>query len=502
MNRLVEKRDLAQLAVLLLLGLGIGTYLIATSVVIAKDGVLYIEKARIFSTNPISVIRADPPFGYPFLIFIAHKLVSLFGESSSVYSWIYPAQSVTLLCRLLSLIPLYFIGKLLVGSDKSFWAILILVMLPRPAEFGSDVLRDWPHIFFLACGFWAILYGAEKRKWWAFGLAGFCAGLGYLVRPVCVQLVAYGTVWLVYCFLKPAKTMTRTKTVPAMVLLLSGFLAVAIPYTKVKGTILPPKVKGLMNSCAGGDRFHAMQEWNPSAGGDRLPKHVEVRANVFVDALYGICKDVGENLMWVFMVPWLIGVFHHFRSKEANAGKFLLSLFIGVNVLLLFLRSTHFDKAMSKRYVLPLIAFTIFYVPAGLEILADKLSGLRPGKVRSRDQRWFYVLIVIGVGICLPKLFRPIGIDKGGYKDAAKWLRENAAADAIVAVPDRRILFYAQRKGPVYGVKLPGRADYIMTITDKEKEEPDFGGAVQKEYSVWVNKRKLRGRKLVIYRAL
>jgi len=60
-NRLVGKGDLARIAILLALALVIGTYLIATTVLIARDGVSYIEQARKFSGDRLGVIKAHPP---------------------------------------------------------------------------------------------------------------------------------------------------------------------------------------------------------------------------------------------------------------------------------------------------------------------------------------------------------------------------------------------------------------------------------------------------------
>ena len=181
---------------MLAIALCIGVYIIATSVLIAKDGIYYIGRAQKFSSDPIGVIKAHP-FGYPFLIFIAHKFVTLFCKEPSVYTWIYSAQGVSLLCRLLALIPLYFIGKFLVGPKKSYWAILILVMLPYPARFGSDTMREWPHMLFLATGFLLLIWASLSGKWWAFGPVGLIAGLGYLVRVECAQLIVYAILWLV-----------------------------------------------------------------------------------------------------------------------------------------------------------------------------------------------------------------------------------------------------------------------------------------------------------------
>ena len=87
-NRLVKKQDFVHVAILLTIAFGIGIYLIATTVLIAKDGVLYIEHAQKFSSDPIGIIKAHPP-GYPFLILTAHKFVMLFTNSPSVFTWIY-----------------------------------------------------------------------------------------------------------------------------------------------------------------------------------------------------------------------------------------------------------------------------------------------------------------------------------------------------------------------------------------------------------------------------
>lgn len=246
-KRLVEKHDFIHITVLLLIALGIGLYLIATTVLIANDGVYYIERAQKFSSEPSSVIKLHPP-GYPFLIFIAHKFAMLFSNSSSVFTWIYIAQSVTLLCRLFALIPLYFIGKFLIGSKKSFWAILILLILPYPARFGSDVLRDWPYVLFLAMGFLFLLWGVKQGKWWIFGIAGLVAGLGFIIRPECAQLVVYSILWLLVRLLRPKYNMSRSKLLCALFILLIGFALPVSPYAIEAGRIIPPKLRELIDS--------------------------------------------------------------------------------------------------------------------------------------------------------------------------------------------------------------------------------------------------------------
>ena len=137
----------------------LGIYLVASTVLVSKDGVLYIEQARMVSSDPAVIVKGDTP-GYPFLIFAVHRFAALFADNSSLFGWIYTAQSVTLLFRLLALVPLYFIGKLLVGGRNSFYAMLILIVLPHPAKMACELTREWPHIFFLAAGFLLLLWGA------------------------------------------------------------------------------------------------------------------------------------------------------------------------------------------------------------------------------------------------------------------------------------------------------------------------------------------------------
>jgi hypothetical protein len=160
-----------------------------------------------------------------------------------------------------------------------------------------------------------------------------------------------------------------------------------------------------------------------------------------------------------------------------------------------------------------LVVFTIFYVPIGLQVLADwfanRFSKSRPASGND-CRRWFFILLIIGLIICLPKLLSRPGWDKPGYRTAATWLKEHTNPDDLIAVPDRRITFYAERKESIYETTFSGKADYVVIIAKwdttwgiplwDEKEEPEFVGNAQKQYSAWENERK--NKKIVIYKML
>lgn len=446
-TRLIEKRDLSRIAILVVIGLVIGVYLIATTVMIASDGVYWIERAQQFSSNSASIIKTSFP-GYPFLIFITHKFVMLFSERASVSTWIYSAQGLTLLCRLLALMPLYFIGKLLVGPRRSFWAILILIMLPYPAKFGSDVIREWPHILFLSTGLLFLIWGSRFGKWWMFAISGSAAGLGHMIRPECAQIIIYGLSWLLIRLFFPQHNISRLKAVCLTLILLIGFAIPAVPYMTARGKILPPKLEAIASYNTPWQSGGLEQ----SGCGDTLAVcTVSGMPTDILNALGKLAQQINENLMHFFVLPLMLGLYSHFRKlrKILLTERFFVFALIALYLVMMVLLHTNYGY-LSRRYCVPILSFTTFYIPAGLQILARWLSKKtsKSSLTIKRDrQRWFFMLMAVGLTICTAKFIRitPLRLEKQGYREAAKWLMENTAPEDIIVVPDRRIAFYAKR---------------------------------------------------------
>jgi len=501
-NQIVKKNDLIHIIILSAVTLGIGIYLIATTVLIAKDGVIYIEQAQNFSDNPIGIIKGGRPFGYTFLIFAAHKLVSLLGCGTSVSTWIYCAQSVTLLCRLLALVPLYFMGKFLVGSKRSFWAILILVILPYPARFGSDVLRDWPHILFLATGFLFLLLGAKHGKYWMFGVTGLAAGLGHTIRAECAQIVIYGILWLLISLFLTRPNISRLKAVCLILVLLIGFAIPVAPYMKAKGIVLPPKLKNLI-SCNTPWQTGGLEQ-----NGFECDVETCAASAMSIDilnALVRLAQEISDDLMYFFVPALVIGIYARFcrQSEATSIEKFFIPAFIVFNVIMLILLYCNYGY-ISRRHASPLIVFTIFYVTIGMQELANWLSSVS-SQIRSstnQSRRLFFAMLVIGGIICLPKLFSPIRIDKKVYRMAAGWLKQNTAQKDLIAVPDIRISFYAERKGLGYEDNNPSeQVDYVVKIVKGEQEEPASNQKLHEVKWFYLDKRSKK-QKLIIYKTM
>ena len=500
-----KSRDIINLSILSAITLCIGIYLIVTTSIIAKDGVTFINYARQFETAPLKTMMNEFQHpGYPWLILAAHMVTGFLHENTSVLSWIYCAQSVALIFRLLAITILYFIGKHLLGARLSFWAILILVFLPAPAEYGSDALSDWPHLFFLSAGLLLLLKGAMNERWWLFGFAGLAIGAGYLVRPECAMLVVVGSLWLGLQSLSPKNAMSKGKALTALALLLVGFLAIAGPYMKLKGAVFPKKNVGQFVQSSQQQEVHAENNQivpEVTHTSQFTPSHIS-------KALGKLVGNISETLMWFFVPALLIGMHKWFKTRKWHEPeKFFIIVIIVLNVpVMIWLYCKH--GYMSDRHTLPLLIIPILYVPIGLQELAiwcqkRFTKKIEPSVATNRNERfWFLVLFLIGVSICVPKLLRPIRAEKQGYRAAAQWLKANTDMAATVAVPDKRISFYAERTGLVYeDENIPEKAEYIVKISQKQKDKLTLANPSGKVEYEYVDKAK-RGTNVIIYRNL
>jgi len=498
-----RSKAIIHISILLAVAFCVGIYLVSTTVLIAKDGITFIEYARGLETSPYETMKSKYQHpGYPFLIAAAHKIAEIGYDNSSLWSWIYSAQAVALIFRLLTVVLLYFVGKKIVGQRFSFWAILILIVLPDAAEYGSDALSDWPHIFFLSAGFLLLIWGAVSRKWWLFGFSGLAAGMGYLIRPECAQVVVFGTLWLGLQLFWSQRTMSKHKAVFAFALLLVGFLVTAGPYMKLKGAAFPKKqlVQLVPNTQSSEVYEQEIQICSNSVyAAGFAPSDI-------AEALGKLVQRVGETLMWFFVPALLIGIYKHFRKRNWHEPeRFFIIALIALNVFIMTLLYCKYGY-MSRRHTLPLVMFTIFYVPVGLEALAswlnEKLSKTieRLFTIKADTDFWFSALLIIGIFICSPKLLKPIRIEKQSYREAAQWLIKNTNEQDIIAVPDIRIGFYSGRKGVEYdGRAIPKEAQYIVKVFKDEKNTPT-GKEILQTKEVFSIEGKDKESKVIIYR--
>jgi hypothetical protein len=465
--------------ILLAAALCVGLYLVATTVLIAGDGVLYIQYAQQLGINPIETMKANYQHpGYPWLIYMAHQLFSLlFGTDVSIQSWIYCGQGTALLFRLSALVVLYYISRHLFGAALSLWAMVILIVLPKPAEYGSDVLSDWPHLFFLSAALLLLLKGTGRKKL-LFGLAGLCAGAGYLIRPECVQMLILGGLWQSWKLVREPDAAGRRKKLSCLLMLLAGFFVLAAPYMYLKGAVFPKKNVG---------QFMTVSEQQMIPAG--VTGESPALAWRVLEAVSRLAENIGETLMWVFVPAAAIGTYRWFRSRGSlDTDVFFVIMMIVLNIPVVVWLYCKYGY-MSDRHTLPLFLLPILFVPLGMQELGGwlekRFAGIAIGN--SRGSIGFTVLLVAGILICTPRLLEPIRREKQGYRAAADWLKSNTDSDSVVAVPDRRISFYAERPERVYdNAAVPADAEYAVIRVDTPQNRisrPALPGQKVYEYS-------------------
>jgi hypothetical protein len=382
--------------------------------------------------------------------------------------------------------------------------------LPFSTKAACEVLRGWPYLMFLATGLFLLLWGMKSRKWWAFGLVGLMSGLNYWIRPESIQLLFYGLLWVLMCTIRPKLWgIRRWKVFAAFALLFSGFLLPAIPYIKCTERTIPSEMRIIKSVFT----FQSLPDKSYLPKVNDTALSVEMAGIVpgkILESSWEIFKTIGENLKWFFLPALIIGLYYRFRGDADYIEMFLITTFVFVNMTMMILRYCYRLPHVSQRWSLPLVVFTVFYIPIGLRVMGNWLNEIRFHRkekaVISKDRRlsWFIVLLLIGVGISIPKLLRPVGFKKHGYRDAAIWLSENTDIQDVVATDDSRICFYAERKGLLYSKKypkkVPKRATYFIRIVNNDKVLESDESYVE-SFSCWVNKRTEKKR-IIIYKVL
>ncbi|MGE5294104.1 MAG: hypothetical protein ACM3VT_04695, partial [Solirubrobacterales bacterium] len=204
---------------------------------------------------------------------------------------------------------------------------------------------------------------------------------------------------------------------------------------------------------------------------------------------------LNADLMVLLVVPWVAGIVHGLRNRATTLERVLILSILIVTTGLVLGRHTVVAPGSARRYCMPMIALTIFFLPAGLDILARLLNRV----YAERWPSWFCVLVIGAILLCAPKLIlTPLRGDKAGCRAAGEWLRRNTPADAAIADPDGRIRFYADRPGLLYE-QYPDwrRADFVVRIVKGDSTQPPQGWT--SVYSVAVGPRD--SRRLVVYAA-
>jgi hypothetical protein len=486
-NKNTRNQHLRDILILLFIALVLGAFLILTTVVVSRDSVGYIWRAKWLQEDPDegsllydwrahyllnnpnekinpTELLAERPCGYELLILLSYRIFYAITGNNSVQGWIWAAQGLTLLCKALAVVPLYLIGCLITCRKSSFWGCAILLFLPEPAQWGSDVLREWPYLLFLTLSVLSLLYGIRKNRAWPFALSGLFAGVGFLICLQSMQLVLLGLLILSLLMLKPPNHFIRSKVLIAAFLLIAGFAGPVLVYAYYSGQITNNYLKDYIAkvlpvvSDSAADEANTLASKESDSTSDRAPETGDVKESdttgknasetevggTLPGFAYELYKDAGELLVWFYLPFWAIGLYIRFRNKADPMVRCIIGALILMGTGMILMRYFYKEAIVTQRWVFPLVALTAFYIYTGIEQVACWAERKKAPNCK-RPEKWTRTLVAVGILICLSKCFEPLGADKKTYLEAADWISTNSQQSDWFYTFDKRIPFYAER---------------------------------------------------------
>lgn len=408
-----------RLAVLVAVAVSIHAWLVSQTAVPARDGVVFARYAcRLDSRTepPLAVLRsAEHPPGYPLAV---SAVANLTGQTSPD-GYLRAAQVANSIAGVLLVVPCYFIGRQLFGTNVGFAAALLFQVLPVPAHVTSDALSEGLFLLLasaaVACGVRAV---KSNSLGWCVG-CGLAAGASYLVRPEGLMTAiapVLVTLWGV--------VRGRVKAVPGVVrvaAVAAGVAVFAAPYVVAIGRLTNKptgvQLQSPVAAVQGGPLFAA---W---AGPD------EPRAAFAAKAVVAEVMKTTHYGVGVLAVVGAVGLWRRFARDPGWWVTALTAAFcLG---LLVYLASRR--GYLSERHAVLFGLLACQFAAAVLPAWAGFISRVIPPVGRFGLRVTAGVLLAVLVLSALPFAVKPQHRAREVHKQAGLWLAEHAApADAVV----------------------------------------------------------------------
>jgi hypothetical protein len=443
--------DACKILFLLLLAMAIRVWHMSHTEVTARDGVGFIRYAWELERLPWKgVFRSNPhPPLYPLTILGVSFPIRQLMHGNDVLAMQVSAQTASGLAGVLLVIPMFLLGRDLVGSRSAFWATALFQCLPASSRVLSDALSEGVWLLLTAIALLAALRGFRNQSWIAFGVSGLCSGLAYLARPEGILVaMAIGAV------LVGAQFASRWRRPWPRVLgcaasLGLGAVAVGAPYGVVIGH-LTNKTTGIeilqtaLNERPEhpGGRAEVSQAGSGAQSASLGVYWLDARKSQQGRRLaWGLKAVAGEYIKGFGYFAWLaalIGVCcctGPFRRELGAWAVFALCLLY----TLALWRVAYVAGYVSERHSLPVVMFGLYWGVGGLDWVCSRF--VRAGSWMQARWRWLpraagplaLIVLIAQVGIALPKSLEPLHANRAGFHAAGLWLAEHAKpTDAIV----------------------------------------------------------------------
>jgi hypothetical protein len=456
--------DVCKIFFLLLLAMVIRVWHISHTEVTARDGVGFIRYAWDLERLPWKqVFRSNPhPPLYPLTILGVSFPTRQLMHADDVLAMQVSAQTASALAGVLLVIPMFLLGRDLVGSRSAFWATALFQCLPASSRVLSDALSEGVWLLLTATALLAALRGFRNQSWIAFGISGVCSGLAYLARPEGIMVgMAIGAV------LVGAQFASRWRRPWPRVLgcaasLGLGAVAVGAPYAAVIGH-LTNKTTGIEILQAALEEGEEHPSWpaelsqddrgvqSASLGVYWLDARKSERGRRLVWGLKAVAGEYIKGFGYFAWLPALIGVCccaGPFRRELGAWAVFALCLLYTLAIW----RVAYVAGYVSERHSLPILMCGLYWMVGGVDWFCSRL--IRAGGwVQARWGRAYafpmregtvaLIVLVALAGVALPKSLEPLHANRAGFHAAGLWLAEHAEPTDVIVDPFAWAEYYA-----------------------------------------------------------
>jgi hypothetical protein len=449
------RRDLAWLAVLLLVAAGIHLWLVAHTEVTARDGIGFMRYAWQLQSQPWGqVLRQNPhpPF-YPLCVLAMSYPVRRLAAADELVVMQLSAQLTSVLAGTLLVIPMFYLGHTLFNASAGFWAALLFQCLPAGSRVLGDALSEGVFLLLIATGLLLALQAFRAQSCLRFAGCGLCGGLAYLTRPEGVLLVAATGVVLLGLQLSPARRWRWGCMASCTATLVVAALAVSSPYMAV--------IKNFTNKTTGLEILEGARLKRPDS-----PAWPTLAA--FPLAVYGAdskdldfwkhhawcLRSVGLEIVkgyhYVGWLPALLGLVWYRRRLWEVPGAWVLLVLMVLDLAVLW-RVAFVAGYVAERHSLLTVMSSSFWAVAMITNMAEGLAAAfrNRGWLPSNSRFWtkapawsvafFLALAVSG----LPKTLEPLHINRAGFHAAGVWLAQQVRPGEQILDPFCWVEYYA-----------------------------------------------------------
>jgi hypothetical protein len=416
---------------------------------INRDGMLYVETARVFLEQNLATTMAFN--SWPFLSILMAQISQITGlglESSGyLLNALFMAGASALLVSCAARLH----------PESSWYVCLAILALPGFNGYRDELLREYGAWFFVMLAFWLALRWAELPRWSMVIVIQLCLFVAALFRPEVLALFVALSLWQI-AYGPVGERLRRLLMIGGVPIIGLAMLIVL----QVNGHLASTRLSGDFTRFSL-ERFDA----KALAIAPAFIEYARDQAHtiLFFGSLSIIpVKFIGK--MGIFIVPLLYALGRRNSFDMLNYGRvFAWAFLVHLLVLAVFVLDMQF---ISGRYIAPLVLFSAPLTGYGIWLLAQRFP------------RWKYQMIIVVMAMMISNVVT-LGPGKYHFVEAGEWLAKNAEDTPRVYIESARSAYYA---GWRYRRPLPrdrhkliealSRDQYDLVVLEMAHEEPDL----------------------------